>query len=336
MVVNIKYYVFLFSLLLFALTKNSPLQAYKITGQAQGTTYAVSYFAKDSIITKTQIDSVLNAIDFSMSLYKDNSVITKFNQSEKGIVIDEHFRAVIKQAMAINLATKGLFDVTVAPLVQLWGFGPKKINSFPDRNAVNKIMPCVGMDNLRLKKNTLYKSKSCVQIDLNGIAQGYSVDVVAGFLTKKGISAFVVEIGGEIRVLGSKPNGTPFKIGIEGPAESQFAEAQIKHLISLNKGAVTTSGNYAKYLQYGDQKISHLIDSKTGYPLVNEMISVTVYAKDAITADGYDNALMAMNLQQALKFVNAKKGLEAYFIYKKLNGQVADTLTAGFKKIILN
>jgi len=333
---RLKYFLVGLALFCFSATNSLDLKEFRLNGYAQGTTYAISYFAKDSLVTKPQIDSILNVIDLSMSLYKDNSIISKFNQSDNGIAIDEHFSKVFKRAVDIYTDTQGLFDVTVAPLVQLWGFGPKKIISFPDSNAIKAIMPCIGMDKLALKADVLVKDKKCISIDLNGIAQGYSVDVVANFLIEKGIKVFVVEIGGELRALGPKPNGLPIKIGIEGPIKNQYDEAKIKHIMSFTEGAVTTSGNYAKYLSNGNQKISHLIDPKSGHPLQNEMISVTVFAKDAITADGYDNALMAMNLQQALAFVNARKELEAYIIYKKPNGKVADTLTTGFKKLILN
>lgn len=312
------------------------LHEYKINGLAQGTTYAVRYFANDSLVTQLQIDSILKVIDESMSLYKENSTINKFNRSASGLTIDPHFAKVVEKSIQINQETKGLFDVTVAPLVQLWGFGPKKIDVFPDSAAIKAVMPCIGMDKIKLTNTYLSKSKSCINIDLNGIAQGYSVDVVAALLLAKNISTFVVEIGGELRVKGPKPNGEPMRIGIEGPSENTTAEPIIKHVMTFNEGAVTTSGNYRKYLNNGNRKISHLIDPSTGYSLQNEMISVTVFAKDAITADGYDNALMAMHVDEALSFVAAKPDVEAYIIYKKPNGKIADTLSQGFKKLIID
>lgn len=331
---TLKYLGLILSLIYCSVSYHPPLREIKINGFAQGTTYSVSYFATDSLITKGQIDSILNVIDLSMSLYRNNSAIRQFNQSEKGLVLDEHFAVVVKRALEINKDTQGLFDITVAPLVQLWGFGPQKINVFPDRTAIEQVLPCIGMDKIELKASFLYKKKPCVQIDLNGIAQGYTVDVIADFLIKKGIKVFIAEVGGELRASGPKPDGTEIKIGIEGPNEGQSTGNSIKHILTFKQGAVTTSGNYQKYLKIGNQVSSHLINPKTGYPLANEMISVTVFANDAITADGYDNALMAMSLNEALHFVAERKELEAYFIYKKPNGKVADTLTAGFKKMI--
>lgn len=326
----------MFPLLICFLFGKEDQREFTIRGYAQGTDYSIKYFAKDSVITKRSVDSILNEIDSSMSLYKPYSLISRFNASNDGMDLDTHFAAVMRRSFAINQDTRGKFDVTVAPLVQVWGFGVLPVKSFPDSAAISAILPCVGMNNLVLKGNHLKKDMPCVQVDLNGIAQGYSVDVVANFMLMKGLRAFVVEIGGELRMKGPKPDGTAMRIGIEGPAESAKAEPVIRHVISINNGAVTTSGNYRKFLQKGSKKIAHLIDPKTGYPLDNAMISVTIYAKDAITADGYDNAIMAMDVKEAIDFVNAKKGMEAYMIYHKADGSIADTLTTGFKKMIVD
>jgi thiamine biosynthesis lipoprotein len=322
--------------LLISATYPANLKEYKLVGLAQGTSYQIKYFASASVIKQTQIDSILNVIDLSMSLYKEHSVISTFNRSAKGTFIDDHFVKVFQKAKVIYQDTKGLFDPTVAPLVQLWGFGPQKIVKFPDSALIITQLACVGMDKIKLNKNFLQKKKACLTIDLNGIAQGYTVDVLADFLKQHGIAYFLVEVGGELRISGPKPDGQPMKIGIEGPTSSQYESATIKHVISVDQGAVTTSGNYAKFLQYGKQKISHLIEPKTGYPIQNEMISVTVYAKDAITADGYDNALMAMPIDKAIAFVDSRPNLAAYFIYKNREGKVVDTLSSRFKKLILN
>jgi thiamine biosynthesis lipoprotein len=315
------------------LNQNQPLQEFKIKGLAQGTTYAINYFAKDSIVTKKQVDSILNVIDSSMSLYKSYSSIQKFNQSEKGMALDYHFLAVVKRSFEIYKDSNGLFDITVAPLMQYWGF--RDATPVKKQEDLAKILPCIGMDQLKLTGNFLSKQKPCLQLDVNGIAQGYSVDVLADYFKQKNIKIFLIEVGGELRIGGPKPDGSSMKIGIEGPTENQFEEPTIQHILSLKEGAITTSGNYRNYLLKGDQKISHLIDPKTGYPLATEMISVTVYAKNAITADGYDNVLMAMHLPEALNFLKAHRNLEAYFIYKMPNGKLADTASAGFKNLIL-
>lgn len=309
------------------------VKKYQINGLAQGTDYAITYYATDSLVVKGNIDSLLNEIDLSMSLYKEGSLINQFNSAEKQIKTDHFINEVLKRSFEINLDTKGIFDITVAPLVQAWGFGPKENQMEPDSLAIKSILKCIGMKNLILKNGYLLKNKPCVQIDLNGIAQGYSVDLVADYLKRKGIKNYIVEIGGEICILGRKPDGQPMRIGIEGPDAD--GTPIIRHIATLKNGAITTSGNYRKFHQSGKRKISHLIDAHTGYPFDNEMISVTVFANDAITADGYDNALMGMHLAAAIKFVNERKNLEAYFVYHKKDGTIADTLTTGFKKLII-
>lgn len=308
------------------------IRQYKISGLAQGTDYNIMYYASDSVATKKGIDSLLDEIDQSMSLYKPGTLINQFNASQKAIKTDRYLKDVLKRSFEINRDTKGIFDITVAPLVQAWGFGPKSTSNEPSTAEIKSILGCVGMKNISLQNGILSKTKSCIHIDLNGIAQGYSVDLLANYLISKGIKSFVVELGGEIRIAGPKPDGSSMKIGIEGPDGND--EPTIRHIAVLNDGAITTSGNYRKFHQSGKKKISHLINAKTGYPLANEMISVTVYAKDAITADGYDNALMGMHLTEALKFVEERKDLEAYFVYHGKDGSIADTLSTGFKKIL--
>jgi len=328
-------FLLIFLLPLFSFNRRKERQ-YTIHGYAQGTDYSVKYFAPDSLVSRHSVDSILMVIDSSMSLYKPYSLISKFNASATGLRIDGHFARVMKKSFEVYKNTAGRFDITVKPLVQAWGFGVRPVAGFPDSVAIKDLLKCVGMNGLSLQKDVLRKKRSCLQIDLNGIAQGYSVDVVADFLEHRGISAYVVEIGGELRMKGPKPDGTSFRIGIEGPSDDEHGEPGLRHTIAINKGAVTTSGNYRKFLEKGGQRVSHLIDPKTGYPLHNSMISVTLCATDAVTADGYDNALMAMELQEALAFVNEKKGMEAYIIYHDGEGKVRDTLTSGFKKMVVN
>jgi len=321
--------------LVFALPKADELQEFKIKGYAQGTSYSITYYAKEEWVKKDDVDSILAVIDQSMSLYKPNSLINKFNESTGGMPVDFHFMEVYKRANSIFKDTQGKFDVTVAPLVQAWGFGPKKVEKFPDDATIKNLLNGVGMDKLSRHHLTVSKKNPNVQIDFNGIAQGYTVDVLAKFLQLRKINRFMVEVGGELCINGTKPDGQLFKIGIEGPTNTTLSNQTIKHIIQFKNGAITTSGNYQKYVMNGNQRISHLIDPKTGYPLKNEMISVTVFAKDAITADGYDNALMAMNVKEALAFAGKRKNMEVYIIYTRPNGELADTMSVGFDKLIV-
>ncbi|THU31947.1 FAD:protein FMN transferase [Niastella caeni] len=309
----------------------------QINGKAQGTTYHITWYATDSTFGQQQIDSILQKIDTSLSIYNPQSLITQFNNNSNGVVMDNHFSTVFNKSMETYRQTGGIFDITVQPLVQAWGFGPQKVNGLPDSGTISSLKACVNSNNLYRQGNSLFKKKPCTRIDVNGIAQGYSVDILAAFLEAQGIVNYLVELGGEIRVKGHKqPGGEKMKIGIEAPGEDNFQLSMISKIIVIDSGAITTSGSYRKFYESEGKKISHIIDPRSGYPARNELISVTVYAKDAITADAYDNALMVMGLQKALQFVERRKDLAAHFIYRKANGAVADTASGRFYKLLQN
>ena len=312
---------------------NPDFSKFQVNGTAQGTTYQITYFAADSLVTKKQIDSILNKIDSSLSLYKPYSLINQFNNSKDGLEVDEHFEKVVKKAQQVYKNTNGLFDITVEPLTTVWGFGPTKTATIPDSTIIKNILPCVNSNLLYWHGRKLMKKKLCVKIDANGIAQGYSVDVLADFFEQSGIQNYLIELGGEIRIKGRKPGGQKMSVGVEAPGDDpEFS--LIQKVVWADNGAITTSGNYRRYYESKGKKISHLLNPKTGYSLQNELISVTVYAKDAITADGYDNAIMAMGLKKGLAFVEKNKGIAAYFIYRKKDGTVVDTMSKRFRVLL--
>ena len=315
--------------------KEPEFKTFRISGFAQGTSYHILYYASDGLVTREQTDSIFSRIDSSLSIYKPYSLISRFNRSQSGVHADGMLREVVRKSIEINKRTKGAFDITVQPLVQAWGFGASRISSLPDSAKIDSLMRCVGTDQIRFKGEHLIKDNSCVAIDVNGIAQGYSVDLMAEFLESKGIRNYLVELGGEIRIRGRKqPSGDKMSVGIESPGRDSESTLPLIRTIQLDEGAVTTSGNYRKFYQNGSKTITHLIDPKTGYPVDNEMISVTVVAADAMTADAYDNALMNMGLKKAMQFVKKQENLHAYFIYHRADGSVADTASAGFYGLI--
>lgn len=310
---------------------NQEIHRIQLGGFAQGTTWHVTYFAADSVVKKGEIDSILIQLDSSLSIYKPFSTISRFNASKKGIKIDPHLEAVVAKSSEVWKESDGLFDITIQPLVQAWGFSAKPVKKFPDSARVRSLLQCVGARKIKPEGDRLIKIKPCVTIDVDGIAQGYSVDVVADFMEKKGVRDYVVEIGGEIRVKGRKrPDGEKMKIGIEAPGKRGSEQTVIQRVIRISEGAVTTSGNYRKFHESEGKKFSHTIDPRTGYPTQNELVSVTVVAKDAITADAYDNVLMTMGLQKAMDFIEQKEEMSAYFIYKTQDGNIADTASSRF------
>ena len=313
--------------------QNKKQNFYVLNGHAQGTTYHIAYSQTDSIVTQNQVDSILNKIDSSLSLYKTYSLINQFNKSDSGCEVDAHLIDVVKKSIATYEKTEGVFDITIKPLVQAWGFGVQAVKSIPDSSEILALRKCMGTKMLILNKNILQKSNSCVQIDCNGIAQGYSVDVLSNFLEKNNIQNYLVELGGEIRVKGKNSKNKQWTIGIERPANgADLLPDQQK--IYINKGAVTTSGSYRQWRIEGSKKLTHIIDPRTGFPVDNELISVTVIAQDAMSADALDNSLMVMGLQRSFDFLSTMKEVEAFFVYTTADGLIADTATKGFYKFL--
>ncbi|UIR56883.1 FAD:protein FMN transferase [Sphingobacterium sp. SRCM116780] len=318
-------------------TSYSLKSPYKIvlTGPAQGTSYHITYFDRQETISKNEIDSILQVIDQSMSIYNPLSTISQFNQLREGTVkLDSHFQKVIQASFEYNRITEGIFDITVAPLIQLWGFGPKKVNHFPDSNEISTTLRSVGMDKLIWKVPYLQKSKPMVSIDVNGIAQGYSVDVLADFLESKHIKNYIVELGGEMRVKGKNLQDDFFKIGIERPSARH--DQQLKtEVVRIKSGALTTAGNFEKFMMRGNQKITHHVNPLTGYMFASPIISVTVYAKTAMEADALDNYFMALTPDQVINFVERRKNLEVYIIFKNENGEIEEKFSTGFSTFFL-
>lgn len=313
------------------------IQSFHINGKAQGTTFHILYYAADSSGIEKDVHRIFSEIDQSMSVYKTNSLISKFNASNRGIEVDRHLKKVVQKSLSIYKKSNGLFDITLHPIIQLWGFGTIPVDTFPDSSQIKEAMNHVGSHKLRLKGNFLFKTDPKVQINVNAIAPGYTSDLIAELLESKGISTYLVEVGGEIRMNGKKPDGSNLRIGIESPSSTNNLPSSsiLQTIISMDRGAITTSGNYRQYIERNNKKTTHLLNGKTGFPVENEVIAVTVYAEDAMTADGFDNVLMALGLQESFNFLKKTKGMEAYFIYKDKQGLIKDTATNGFYKLMV-
>lgn len=316
-------------LLISLFNPDMSLNKYNIKGTAQGTTYSITYYYSDSIFLKRDADSIFNSLDQSLSLYRPNSLINQFNHSKRKIKSDFHLESVVKKAIEINQQTSKLFDITIKPLAEAWGFGINSHQNPPSKKVVRKILKCVGSDKLHLTSGFIYKSKPCVQIDLNGIAQGYSVDVIATHLRKLSVKYFIIEIGGEIYTESTHPDGSLMKVDIEIPS-IEIQQPPVYVQISLPPGALTSSGSYRKYYLNNNQVISHIINPLTGQATVGTMISVTVFAKDAITADGFDNAFMLMSIQQAKQFLENNTNLSALFVYVDESGKIRKFASSKF------
>ncbi|MCW2118379.1 FAD:protein FMN transferase [Flavobacterium sp. 7A] len=287
----------------------------KLEGNSQGTTYHITYLCENGIDYKKEIDSLLATIDGSMSTWIPTSIISRINNNEKNVVVDDYFKTVFNKSKEVSQKTDGNFDITVGPLVNSLGFGPSTKKTL-NTSQIDSLLELVDYKLVFLKGNKIIKEKPAIKIDFNAIAQGYSVDIIANFLEEKGINNYLVELGGELRAKGKKENDE-WKVGIDQPTEEESEGRQLEAIINLNNKALATSGNYRKFYIEGNQKLSHIINPKTGYPAKHNLLSTTVIADDGITADAYATAFMVMGLQKSIAFLEKNKSLklEVYFIY---------------------
>ena len=319
-------------MIIFCGCNNNPTLI-NLEGEAQGTTWHISYLSARNINHKTAIDSLLKKIDSSMSTYLPVSFISRINKNDSTVLVDQYFIDVFNKSMEVSSKTSGLFDVTVGPLVNAWGFGFSKKENV-DRNLIDSLMQYVGFKMVKLEGNKIIKDRPEIKLDFNAIAQGYTVDVLAAYLENKGIKNYLVEIGGELKAKGLK-TGDGWKVGIDKPIETEGAERKLEAIIYLVERAMATSGNYRKFYEEDGQKFSHIIDPRTGYPAKQNLLSATVIAKEGITADAYATAFMIMGLERSKQFLADNKylELEVFFIYDE-NGNWKTYASESLKDLI--
>jgi len=293
---------------------NNNKEPVSFTGEAQGTYYAITYFDDQSRNFQPQMDSLFKSFDLSASVYSKESVISRFNRNDSTVLSDQVFDAVFNKAMEVSEETGGAFDITVMPLVNVWGFGYTE-RSKVDSALVDSLLSLVGYQKIKLVNRRLQKEDSAMMIDFNAIAQGYTCDLIGKFLESKGINNYLVDVGGEVLGKGTKANGVPWRVAIEKPAADASDQREIQVTVSLNNKALATSGNYRSYFMENGKKYSHTIDPATGFPVQHSVLSVSVLADDCMTADAYATAFMVMGLEKTKQFLNTKRGLEAYIIY---------------------
>lgn len=320
-------------LLLFSCREQPHQYKINFVGEAQGTYYAVTYFAADTVVSQNEIDSLLHDFDRSASTWVPNSVISRVNNNDTNVILDQHFIDVFKQSKRIWKQSNGAFDITVGPLVNAWGFGFK--NKIPvDAHVIDSLLPLVNFEAIRLEDGKIVKDNPGIQVDYNAIAQGYSVDLIGGFLKSKGIKNFLVDVGGEVLAKGTKPGDRKWVVGIEKPAKEADSERQLNATIKVTDKAVATSGSYRKFYEKNGVRYSHTIDPKTGYPVKHTLLSATVMTDSTSLADAYATVLMVMGLEKGKQFLKSKPDLEAYLIYSTKDGQYQTWATDKMKKLI--
>tara|TARA_R110001592_G_scaffold68626_2_gene210383 strand:- start:82761 stop:83762 length:1002 start_codon:yes stop_codon:yes gene_type:complete len=322
--------------LLWSCSDNKALQEESYNGYAQGTTFHISYLFKGEAKDRSQaIDSILKSVDKSLSTYDPKSLISQLNAGA-GISIDAHLREMLDQSKEVYVNSKGYFDPTIAPLVQFWGFGPQA-NTNKDTASVDSILSFTGFDKLKYQSSSL-KLPRGMSLDFNAIAQGYTVDLLAEYLEQEGIRNYMVEVGGEVRCLGENYQGKKWRIGVDKPTEEIDQQDRFQFILALDSAALATSGNYRKFWvdSLSGMRYSHTIDTKTGWPAKNRLLSASVVAAKASTADAYATAFMAMGLEKSIKYLEQNQDLEAYLIFSDKEGNWQVYQSPGFAKMLVN
>jgi thiamine biosynthesis lipoprotein len=303
---------------LFLLSLNSSAQPdltlHTYSGKAQGTNFRISYFSSSKDTIRVQLfDSIFCRLDSSLSVYKSNSLIHHFNSTSDTIFCDSHLAKVVATAKQISILTNNVFDITIGALTLLQKFHDTTLY-FSSKQELSK---CIGEHYLNVYKDSVSKSSSCVKIDVDGIAQGYSVDVLADFLLINNINNFLIDVGGELRWNGTNLlSGRNWNIAVEIPGLEQWQIDQNTFFIQSEKGALTTSGNYRKSLLSNATK-SSLFNARTRKTISKKRLSVTVFSKEAIWADALDNAFMGMSLYRIKKYLHANSDVSCLITYKK-------------------
>lgn len=287
------------------------------SGLVFGTSYNITYQSNDNL--KPEIEKVLAEVDASLSPFNEKSVITHVNRNE-AVTLDDHFITVFRLSSEIYKDTEGAFDITVAPLVNAWGFGFKN-GTMPDKQAIDSLKQFVGFDKVKLQDGKIVKTDDRLILDCSAIAKGYGVDAVAKMLKSKGINNFMVEIGGEIVASGENPKGAPWRIGVSKPEDDSVSVSNdIQGIINISDKAMATSGNYRNFYYKGGKKYAHTIDPKTGCPVQHSILSATVVSDECAKADAYATAFMVMGLEKAKAVLARHKDMMAYFIYSDDKG----------------
>lgn len=284
-----------------------------------GTVYHITYQADSDL--ERGIKQRLEEVDRSLSMFNKQSVISKVNANVP-VDVDDNFKYVFNLAERISKETDGAFDITVAPLVNLWGFGFKS-GATPTQAAIDSARALTGYKKVRLNGRRVVKETPKTMLDCSAIAKGYGSDVVARYLESQGVTNYMVEIGGEVVTKGNSPKRLPWKIGVTKPVDdSTGVEGELQTVLNVTNMAMATSGNYRNFYYKGGRKYAHTIDPKSGMPVQHSLLSSTVLAPNCATADAYATSFMVMGIDKAKAVLKRHPELLAYFIYSDSSGRL--------------
>jgi thiamine biosynthesis lipoprotein len=309
-----------------------------LEGRTMGTTYHITVVAgasQDLGDLKEKIDGRLDEINRVFSTYIKDSEISRFNawsRAGKKFQVSDDFIKVMKAGRRIYALSEGAWDGTVNPLVDLWGFGATRREiRMPAAGEIKALLPEIGFDRIEVKEpNFLVKNPASLTLDLNSIAKGFAVDEVARLIAAAGFKNYLVEIGGEIYAAGVRADGEKWRVGINMPRKDA-AINEVYKVVSISNQAFATSGDYRNFFELNNVRYSHVIDPRTGYPVSNGVVSVSVIAADCTLADGLSTALMVMGSERGIELVNRLPNVECLMVVQKTEGKLVDFYSTGFQ-----
>ena len=308
----------------------------KISGFAQGTTYHITYENSTHEDYSQAIDSILKAFDKSCSIYDSTSAISRINNNDLSVEVDDWFIDVFNKSVEVNASSGGAFDITVGPVVNAWGFGSSPVLKH-DTAYIDSLLQFVGMEKVKLENRKVIKKYPGVKLDVNALAQGYSTDIVCNFFKSKGIRNYIVEIGGEVRGKGTNPRNQFWHVGIDKPSEENSAPGEkLQAIVGINNKSLSTSGNYRAFYVEKGVKYGHTIDPKTGFPARNSILSASVVCDDCITADAYATTFMVLGVEKSKELLKKLPGIEVYFVFSNSQGNYEIYASDGMKKMIVD
>lgn len=317
------------SIYVISTQKQIPFQ--KEEGTVFGTFYHVTYQCDSSL--QHEIAAELQKVDASLSPFNKNSVISRINRNED-MRPDSMFTEVFNLSRLISMNTDGAFDITVAPLVNAWGFGFKN-SSNVTKELVDSLLQFVGYEKVRIADGHVVKDDPRIILDCSAVAKGYGSDAVARLFDRKGIKNYMIEIGGELVIKGMNPKNQKWSVGIQKPTDDTLhLQNDLQTILKITNRAMATSGNYRNFYYKNGKKYAHTIDPKSGYPVQHSILSSTILAKDCATADAYATAFMVMGLESAKNVLKRHPEIDAYFIYADEKGNNQIYMTDGMKKYI--
>lgn len=312
---NLTIFMLVVSTAIVAVSCNGVSNYRTIDGFTQGTTFHIVYSGKGDSLNSA-VDSILLKIDNSLSVYNDSSLITAVNQN-LDVYVDTLFENVFKRSVDIWRESDGAFDISAAPYFEVWGFGKGEKREVTPQ-MIDSIKAFVGMDKVALSEGKVVKSDNRLTLNVNAIAQGYTADVIAYEFDRRGIDNYLVEVGGEIFCKGVNPSGKRWSVGIDRPEEGNMIQGgDIQTVILLSGRGLATSGNYRKFIEENGVKYSHTINPATGRPVKHNLLSATVIASDAMTADAYATWFMVVGLDRAVEIIESRDDIDALLIYDK-------------------